>query len=135
LAKVALQGPNDKILKGLKPNNELLENLRMVFLQMLEDNKFKIHSFYETQPMLGLYGLRDRVRPQSIVFGRLWTEILQVVPYESAQVGHARHEIVREINGNHSEICKFSKVTDSGYKAIFGALEDYIKAATTQGDN
>ena len=63
LAKVALQGPNEKILKTLKPNNELLENLHMVFLQMLEDRKIKIHSFYETQPMLGVYGLRDLVPP------------------------------------------------------------------------
>jgi hypothetical protein len=65
LAKVALQGPNEKILKGLEFNNELLENLRKVFLQMLEDDKFQIHSFYETKPMVGLYGLRDEV---SLIF-------------------------------------------------------------------
>jgi len=29
---------------------------------MLEDEKFKIHSFFETKPMLGVYGLNDRVR-------------------------------------------------------------------------
>ncbi|KAH0543097.1 hypothetical protein FGG08_002523 [Glutinoglossum americanum] len=112
LTKLALQGPSERVMKGLKPNNELLENLRKAFLQMLEDNNFKIHSFYETKPMLGAYGLRDRV-----------------VPYESALVGHARQEVARGINGNHSEICKFSSTTDPGYKAVFGALEDYIKAA------
>lgn len=51
-----------------------------------------------------------------------------MVPYESALVGHARQEVVRGINGNHSEICKFSSATDPGYKAVFGALEDYMMA-------
>lgn len=45
-------------------------------------------------------------------------------------MGHARNEVVHQVNGNHSEICKFSKTTDPGYKAVFGAIEDYIKAAT-----
>jgi len=54
----------------------------------------------------------------------------RVVPYESAQVGHARHEVVREIVGNHHEICKFGRASDPGYRAVFGAIEDYVKAAT-----
>lgn len=61
LAKFVLEAPNDKLLKGLKPNNELLESLRSVFLQMLEDNKFKIYSFYETKSMLGIYWLKEIV--------------------------------------------------------------------------
>jgi hypothetical protein len=51
-----------------------------------------------------------------------------VVPYESAKVGHAKHEVVRGIVGNHSQICKFGAATDPGYKAVLGALEDYIMA-------
>jgi hypothetical protein len=51
-----------------------------------------------------------------------------VVPYGSARVGHARQEVVRGIDGNHSEICKFSSATDLGYKAVLGALEDYLLA-------
>lgn len=62
LTKFALQAPSERIIKGLKPNSELLENLRKVFLQMLEDNTFNIHTFYETKSMLGMYGLNDRVR-------------------------------------------------------------------------
>jgi hypothetical protein len=62
----------------------------------------------------------------------LYSDNHQVVPYDSAQVGHARHEILCGINGNHLEICKFEKVTDAGYKAVFGAIEDYIKVATEE---
>lgn len=57
ITKCALQSPSDKALRGLSPNSELLENLRKVFLQMLEDDQFGIHSFYETQSMLGIFGL------------------------------------------------------------------------------
>ena len=45
-------------------------------------------------------------------------------------MGHARREIVSGINGNHSEICKFSGDSDPGYRAVLGALEDYITAST-----
>lgn len=78
LAKVALQGPNERILKALKPNNELLENLHVVFRQMLEDNIFKIHSFYETQPMLGIYGLRDLVSSLAISIPSLRRSLLTI---------------------------------------------------------
>ncbi|KAI9854661.1 MAG: Ras GTPase ras2 [Trichoglossum hirsutum] len=113
LTKLALQGPSRRVLWGLKPNSELLENLRRSFLQMLEDGHFSIHSFYETLPMFGMYGLDGLV-----------------VPYESALVGHAKKEISLGINGNHSGICKFSTADDTGYQAVFGALQDYVKAAT-----
>jgi hypothetical protein len=61
VTKLALQGPTDEILRALKPNDELLEKLRKIFLQMLEDNHFKIHSFYERRPVLEVYGLNGRV--------------------------------------------------------------------------
>ena len=41
---------------------------------------------------------------------------------------------MHEINGNHSEICKFKGTIDAGYKAVFGAIEDYIKLATARED-
>ncbi|RYO85060.1 hypothetical protein DL766_005571 [Monosporascus sp. MC13-8B] len=114
--KLALQGPSERVLRGLKPNNELLENLRKTFLQMLEDGHFNIHSFYETHPIMGMYGLNSLI-----------------VPYSSALVGHARKEVSLGLPGNHSEICKFSGADDPGYKAVFGALQDYIRKAKAGG--
>ncbi|KAF5025375.1 hypothetical protein F66182_2540 [Fusarium sp. NRRL 66182] len=58
LAKVALQRPSRSVLRGLKPNSEVLENLQRTFLQMLEDGHFAIHSFWETVPMTGIKGLK-----------------------------------------------------------------------------
>ena len=55
-----------------------------------------------------------------------------MVPYESAQIGHAKHEIVSSIHGNHLEISKFASVIDDGYKAVFDAIEDYIDIATEE---
>ncbi|KAF8854985.1 hypothetical protein BDZ45DRAFT_596319, partial [Acephala macrosclerotiorum] len=116
LAQFALQGTNKKILKALAPNSELLERLRDVFLQILEDGNISIHSFYEAKGMTGIYGLQGRV-----------------VPFESARVGHVRHEVSMSINGNHSEICKFPSADDPGYKAVSHAIIEYVKKATREG--
>ena len=37
------------------------------------------------------------------------------------------------INGNHSEICRFATADDPGYKAVSGAIIDYVKEATKEG--
>ncbi|KAI4867910.1 hypothetical protein F4820DRAFT_445495 [Hypoxylon rubiginosum] len=113
IVKCALQSPSERVLRSLIPNSELLENLRKTFSQMLEDGHFRIHSFYETRPILGMYGLDSLV-----------------VPFESSQVGHARKEVILGLPGNHSEICKFSGPSDPAYKAVFGALQDYVREAT-----
>ncbi|KAF4461012.1 RAS-2 [Fusarium albosuccineum] len=112
LTKFALQRPSSSILRGLNPNNEVLENLQRSFLQMLEDGHFTIHSFFETLPMRGIKGLKGLV-----------------VPYESAVVGHARKEIFLGITSTHASICKFSGPSDPGYQAVFGALQDYVRAS------
>jgi hypothetical protein len=49
-------------LRGLKPNSGLLETLRKAFLQMLEDEHFAIHLFFETKSMVGVYGMNGLVR-------------------------------------------------------------------------
>ncbi|KEY73925.1 hypothetical protein S7711_07767 [Stachybotrys chartarum IBT 7711] len=85
--------------------------VKVSFLQMLEDGHFNIHSFYETRAV-GSYGLNSLA--------------LQVVPFESALVGHAKKETSLGLAGNHAEICKFSGIDDPGYRAVFGALQDYI---------
>jgi hypothetical protein len=46
----------------------------------------------------------------------------------SSQYSNVKHEVVRVIDGNHSQICKFGAATDPGYKAVLGAPEDYIMA-------
>ncbi|KAF2967343.1 hypothetical protein GQX73_g6206 [Xylaria multiplex] len=111
IIKCTLQEPAERVLRGLTPNNELLENLRKMFLEMLEDGHFGVHSFYETKAMTGIYGINGLV-----------------VPYESALVGHAKKEVVVGIHASHSEICKFRDKYDPGYKAVFGAMQDYIIA-------
>ncbi|KAI1339658.1 hypothetical protein F5Y15DRAFT_381625 [Xylariaceae sp. FL0016] len=113
IVKCALQSPSERVLRGLTLNNELLENLRKTFLQMLEDDHFSIHSFYETRPIVGMYGLNSLV-----------------VPFESSLVGHARKEVSAGLSGNHSEVCKFSGPDDPNYRLVFGALQDYVREAT-----
>jgi len=62
ITKCALQSPSERVLRGLNPNSELLETLRKSFRQMLEDEHLSIHSFFETKPMMGVYGMNGLVR-------------------------------------------------------------------------
>lgn len=54
-----------------------------------------------------------------------------MVPYESAKVGDIKREVIRGLNANHHEVCKFSSVEDEGYRAVSGAIIDYILEATS----
>src|SRR5436305_13480144 len=56
LVSFALQGTNENILRALRPDGEILENLRKQFLKMLEDRVFNIHSFYEKKGISGVSG-------------------------------------------------------------------------------
>ena len=57
-----------------------------------------------------------------------------MVPFDSAQVGHAKYEVLSGINGNHLEICKYEKKSDPGYKAVYGAIEDYMGIVIADGE-
>ncbi|KAM0548837.1 hypothetical protein ACHAPJ_009693 [Fusarium lateritium] len=115
LAKFALQGSNQKVLRGLVPNSELLETFSEQFRQLLDEGGFSVHSFYETQTMSTLYGIED-----------------VVVPYSSATLGDVKRETIMGINANHRGICKFSSIDDHGYKAVIGAILDYLEASPSR---
>ncbi|KAF4470497.1 P-loop containing nucleoside triphosphate hydrolase [Fusarium albosuccineum] len=121
LAKFALQGSNQRVLRGLAPNSELLETLSEQFRQLLDEGTFSVHSFYETQTMSTMYGIEDKV-----------------VPYHSATLGDVKRETIMGINADHRGICKFGSVSDPGYKAVIGAIMDYLESSLdkeTQGSN
>jgi hypothetical protein len=64
LAKLALRGRNASILKGLIPNNELVEIFLKFFLQILGGAQpvvSSFHSFYETTGMTGIPGISGEV--------------------------------------------------------------------------
>ncbi|KAF4969328.1 hypothetical protein FSARC_3402 [Fusarium sarcochroum] len=115
LAKFALQGSNQRVLRGLTPNSELLEALSEQFRQLLDEGAFSVHSFYETQAMSTLYGIED-----------------VVVPYHSATLGDVKRETIMGINADHRGICKFGSGNDHGYKAVIGAIMDYLEATSSR---
>ena len=59
-----------------------------------------------------------------------------MVPRKYAVIDHLRETAVG-IDGDHSEVCKFGSKNNAGYKAVVGALEDYVEDAKKrkrQGD-
>ncbi|TQV96722.1 Ankyrin repeat-containing domain-containing protein [Cordyceps javanica] len=114
LAKLALQGPNQKVLRALVPNNELLERISKQFCQLLDQSDFSVHSFYETLPM-SIYGIDGTV-----------------VPYESATLKHVKREVEVAILADHRGVCKFGVANDAGYKAVLGAITDYLETSSNK---
>lgn len=117
LAKLALQDSNQRVIKGLSPNNELLSHLSEAFLQLVDKGNIGFHTFYETKAMTGVYGITG-----------------MVVPYESARIGDIKREVLLGLHANHRDICRFASADDEMYRAVSGAIVDYIaQAATSSG--
>lgn len=68
LAKFTLQDANDKVLRGLTTDSEMLEQLRETFGKILEDGKFYIWSFHETRGPQNFHGLHGVVSFTLILF-------------------------------------------------------------------
>lgn len=61
LAALALQDTNNKILKTLKVNAEVLDNIHREFKTIVYRLNIKIHSFQEAKAMTGIKGLNGKV--------------------------------------------------------------------------
>lgn len=64
LTALALGSADRRVLNGLEINSEILERLMTDFAGLLKDNTFRIHTFFETQDMTNIPGLRGKVRTQ-----------------------------------------------------------------------
>ncbi|KAI1169532.1 hypothetical protein F4777DRAFT_584825 [Nemania sp. FL0916] len=112
LAKLGLQDANSKVIRGLSPDNELLEEYSDTFSKLVRRYKIRVCTFYESKAMTRVYGIEG-----------------MVVPRESALI-RCEGESERGLNANHSEMCKFSGPDDSNYRAVSGAIVDLIEDAT-----
>jgi hypothetical protein len=65
ISALALGNADLQVLRALDVSSETLERLVEDFAVLLRDDIFKIHSFRETKDMVGIPGLRGRVRVHS----------------------------------------------------------------------
>ena len=103
---------NSSILRDLEPSSgsSKLEELRLNFMDILDDGHIKIYSFQESAGKTGI----------KLAGGK-------VVPDESSSFDSRRFEEVDTINANHMNMCRFRSKDDDGYIKFVGALAGCLK--------
>lgn len=61
LARLALQDSNQKLLRTLEVNSEVLDNIHEGFKKIVFKRTIKIHSFREERGITGMHGLENKV--------------------------------------------------------------------------
>jgi hypothetical protein len=105
-SKIFFKHPNMQVLDTLEVNSSELERIGVQFSQILADRRIRVHSFYEEYPTKGV----------------------MVVQNFSYSIGDA-FETTSGIPANHSNMTKFSKVTDTGFRRIVTVLQRWLHLA------
>lgn len=61
LAQLALLDSNQKIVKTLEVNSEVLDNIHEEFKMIVHEFSIRIHSFQEARGISGMKGLHNKV--------------------------------------------------------------------------
>ncbi|KAK6611208.1 beta transducin-like protein HET-E4s [Botrytis cinerea] len=110
LTRLALQDTNQKTLKTLEVNSEVLDNIHEEFKTIVLENDIKIHSFQEARAISGIKGLKDKI----------------VNDFSSKLDLPQIFETVESIDANHIEIAKCCDRTEPQYRAILGVLQQNV---------
>ena len=105
IATITLQDVDEKVLRALETNSEMLENIQRAFRRILDDRKLQIQSFQEERGISGINGISGKV----------------VEDYSSEMEDSC--ETVQTIDANHMEMAWYETRDDDGYNKIFGALK------------
>jgi len=115
---------NDKIIRALEPDSELLDKLARDFQDILDEEKLKICSLLESAGKTGLPVFNGKVKPLSPDTNcKCHTHMFQVVPDFSASFGSRKFEHLDFIDNNHMGMCRFLGEDDGGYNRFRDGLE------------
>lgn len=119
IAAFALRQPNEKLLKNLDKESDVLERQRRSFASISE--KLPVVCLWEEKPMeIGIVSLLILI---------LITQLkLQIVPEWSASIDGFKVKS-GSIPANHSEMCKYKDVNTPGYQRTSGHIIDFVEAA------
>jgi hypothetical protein len=102
--KVFLQDPNDKVLRGLEVNSEILERISRGFGHVLATGNIQVHSFRED---LDTYGIR-------------------IVNSFSSSIGYFS-ETRGSLPANHREMAKFISKNDIKFRRVASVLKIWAR--------
>ncbi|KAI2469436.1 hypothetical protein F4781DRAFT_216030 [Annulohypoxylon bovei var. microspora] len=106
IASLALQDANEKILKALDVDSEVLDNIHEKFIDVVATSTIKIYSFQEAHGMSGTKILNAKV----------------VDDYSSKLGLHSELETVQSIDANHRDMARCKDRYDPQYRDILSVL-------------
>jgi len=106
---------NDKLIRTLEPDSELLDKLARDFQDIIDEGNLKICSLLESAGKTGL----------PIFNGK-------VVPDSSASFGSRKFEHQDYIEKNHMNMCRFAGRDDGGYNRFLDGLDFCVAGVLTQ---
>ena len=105
----ATRRPNFKLLQALERNPETLDRVGDAFRQTLLKQNIQVYSFRE-----------EKETRKYLIFSTI------VVNADSAKIGDSREE-VSSIPANHSDMTKFSRASDIGFKRVSAQLRRWVE--------
>lgn len=129
VAKLALRKPNEKLLKNLERESDVLEHQRKSFASVSE--KMSLRCLFEEKPTgIGIVSLAGPSTP-FVGVSRFMDSIdiiIQIVPESSACIDGFNVK-TNSIPANHMEMCKFASDSDLGYQRVFFHLHSLLRDA------
>ena len=113
LASIALQDSNGDILRSLKTDDAILNEIHEESVKIVLKRKIAIHSFQEAKGMTGIKGLSGKI-----------------VNDFSSKLGLPTIETVESIDADHRQMARCSRREDETYRKIVGELISRIKKGT-----
>ena len=123
--------PNLKLLQGLERHSETLDRAGDAFSQTLLKHKIAVYSFREERETRR-YLIFNTVIRNNLYIVRFFSSrftyltLCQVVSEDSAKIGDGREE-VGSIPADHSNMAKFAKSTDIGFKRVSAQLRRWVE--------
>ena len=138
LARLALQDSHKGIVKTLKVDSEVLDNIHGEFVKTAIKQGILIHSFQEGRGMSGMRGLHEKVRFRLLqhatigIINLYWH--IQVVSDFSSKLDLPNIETTEGLDLDHRQMARCKDRSDENYRAILGVLERFLKREASSTD-
>jgi hypothetical protein len=109
IAKLAIQNPNQELLRGLDHGSEILDRIHKSFMELLIKPDFEVHCFQEDRNVTWVPGLTGLV-----------------VDYQSSKTG-SQFETCETIAANHRDMVAYSGPRDDNYIQVSDALVSFVE--------
>lgn len=138
IANIALIDTNERIIKNLEVDSEVLNNIHENFLDIIKDcGDLRIHSFFEARG-LAARGITGKVRctiPEALSIGlNIDRDPLQVVSDFSSKLDLRGIETVESIDANHMEMARCTGRTDERYQVIMKVLRNSVRVQWSEAE-